>query len=81
LKTVFDYDGGGRGKGGKISLFANDKLVCEGRLESTLPFAYSLEGVVVDLGKDLGSPVIPDEYQGEFPFNGTLEKVVIELGQ
>jgi hypothetical protein len=37
LVVDFAYDGGGMGKGGKITLSANGKKIAEGRLEKTIP--------------------------------------------
>lgn len=34
----FDYDGGGVGKGGKVTMTADDKTIAEGRIENTIPF-------------------------------------------
>ena len=33
----FDYDGGGAGKGGDVTLFYDDAEVGEGRVERTVP--------------------------------------------
>jgi arylsulfatase len=79
---VFDfaYDGGGIGKGGKGTLSVDGKTVAEGRIELTAPLRFSLDESF-DVGQDTGSPVI-DEYDAKMPFkfDGTLNKVEIELG-
>jgi arylsulfatase len=48
------YDGGGMGKGGTISLFANGRKIGEGRVQQTTPFKYALsEGQ--NIGEDTGT--------------------------
>jgi arylsulfatase len=74
----FKYDGGGMGKGGKVTLSANGKTLAEGRLERTIPIQFSL-GEGVDIGMDVGSP-IDFTYQLPFAFTGKIEKVNIKLG-
>jgi arylsulfatase A-like enzyme len=77
--VTFDYDGGGVGKGGKITMTANGKKVAEGRLERTVPIKLSI-GEGLDIGMDGGSPV-DFTYTMPFPFTGTIERVTIELKQ
>jgi arylsulfatase len=73
----FNYDGGGMGKGGTVTLSANGKKVAEGRLERTVPQKFSIcEGL--DIGMDVGSPV-DFTYTPPFKFTGTIEKVTIDL--
>lgn len=79
LVVDFKYDGGGMGKGGKITMTANGKKIAEGRLERTIPIQFSL-GEGIDIGMDVGSP-IDFTYKLPFPFTGKIEKVTIELGQ
>ena len=74
----FKYDGGGMGKGGKLSLSANGKTLAEGRLEKTIPIQFSL-GEGVDIGMDVGSP-IDFTYKLPFAFTGKIEQVNIKLG-
>lgn len=77
LAFDFKYDGGGMGKGGTITLFANGKKVGTGRVEKTAGFKYSLyEGQ--DIGEDSGSPV-DSTYTPPFKFTGKIEKVTIDL--
>jgi hypothetical protein len=73
----FNYDGGGMGKGGTITLLANGKKIGTGRVEKTAGFKYSLyEGQ--DIGEDSGSPV-DSTYTPPFMFTGKIEKVTIDL--
>jgi arylsulfatase len=74
----FKYDGGGMGKGGKLTLSANGKTLAEGRLEKTIPIQFSL-GEGVDIGMDVGSP-IDFTYKLPFAFTGGIERVNIKLG-
>jgi arylsulfatase len=73
----FAYDGGGLGKGGKLTIQANGTTVAEGRLERTIPLKLSI-GEGLDIGMDGGSP-IDFTYELPFAFTGTIEKVTIEL--
>ncbi len=73
----FVYDGGGMGKGGKVTMSANGTKIAEGRLERTIPIQFSL-GEGLDIGKDVGSP-IDFTYKLPFAFTGKIENVTIEL--
>ena len=73
----FAYDGGGMGKGGRISMSVNGKRVAEGRLERTVPVRFSV-GEGLDVGMDGGSPR-DFTYEPPFTFTGTIEKVTIDL--
>jgi hypothetical protein len=74
----FRYDGGGMGKGGKVTLSANGRTLVEGRPEKPIPIQFSL-GEGVDIGMDVGSP-IDFTYKLPFAFTGKIEKVNIKLG-
>lgn len=77
LVVDFAYDGGGMGKGGKVTLSANGKSLAEGRMERTIPIQFSL-GEGLDVGKDVGSQV-DFTYTMPFPFTGKIEKVTVDL--
>ena len=77
LVVDFIYDGGGMGKGGKLTMSANGKKIAEGRLERTIPIQMSL-GEGLDIGEDVGSP-IDFTYKLPFAFTGKIENVTIEL--
>jgi arylsulfatase len=77
IRVEFDYDGGGVGKGGAVTLFVNDKKVGEGRVERTVPARYSADETF-DVGMDTGSPVSM-EYASPNRFTGKLKKVEITL--
>jgi arylsulfatase len=74
---VFDYDGGGVGKGGMARLLVDGAEVSAGRIESTVPFVFSMSGETLDVGVDTGAPVGP--YEHRFPFTGEIVRVEIEL--
>ena len=78
IAVDFKYDGGGMGKGGKVTLSANGKTLAEGRLERSIPLTFSL-GEGIDIGMDTGSPV-DFTYKLPFAFTGKIEKVNIKLG-
>jgi hypothetical protein len=57
--------------------FVNGEKVGQGRIEVTQCCAFSAtEGA--DVGLNTGTPVSPD-YTNPFKFNGTIEKVTIDL--
>jgi arylsulfatase len=77
LRAEFAYDGGGLGKGGKMSLFVGNQKVGEGRMEQTQAITLGLGGTL-DVGEDTGSAV--DEiYTPPYRFSGTIEKVTVSL--
>src|SRR5262249_49273723 len=77
LVVDFAYDGGGPGKGGKLTMTADGNKVAEGRLERTIPAKFSI-GEGLDIGMDVGSPV-DFTYKLPFKFTGKIEKVTVEL--
>ncbi|WP_371280058.1 arylsulfatase [Dokdonella sp.] len=79
IKVEFDYDGGGRGKGGTVVLSVDDKKVAEGRVEKTNAFIFSLdEGA--DVGVDEDTPVTEAYRAGvSSRFAGKIEKVNIQV--
>ena len=77
IKLVFDYDGGGLGKGGAARLMVNERVVAQGRIEKTVPFLFSMSGETLDVGEDTGAPVGP--YKPGFAFTGRIHKVEIEI--
>ncbi len=79
--VVFDfkYDGGGIGKGGMATLSVDSKQVAQGRIAATVPARFSFDETF-DVGEDTGTPVSLD-YDVPFKFTGTIEKVVVRLGE
>jgi len=79
IQLDFKYDGGGIGKGGLATLTVDGKKVAEQRLARTIPFRVSVDETL-DIGEDTGTPVSED-YHVPFKFTGTLNKVVVRLGE
>lgn len=80
IEARFAYDGKSpkeRGLGGTVTLWADGIRLGEGRIEKTLPNAFTvLEGM--DVGADYGSPV-SDKYPFPFPFKGRLDTVTLDI--
>ena len=78
LELRFDYDGGGAGKGGDITFICDGTVIGSGRVEKTVPGLFSFdEGL--DVGMDTLEPVVPDYKTPKGAFNGTIEKVVLDI--
>ena len=75
----FDADETRPGTGGSVSLWANGRQVGEGRIERTVPIAFS-SYAGMDIGRDNGL-VVDREYHAKapYPFTGTVRKVVFDL--
>jgi hypothetical protein len=79
VRMEFKYDGGGIGKGGKVSIFVDGKKAGEGRVEQTEPFAFGEESL--DIGHEAGSPVTADYPQnGRSEFSGEVNWVEFDAG-
>jgi arylsulfatase len=79
VRVEFKYDGGGIGKGGKVSIFVDGKKTGEGRIEQTEPFAFGEESL--DIGHEAGSPVTADYPQsGPNQFSGDVNWVEFDAG-
>ena len=79
VRMQFDADREERSAGGTVSLFANDRMVGEGRLEKTVFFRFS--GYAgMDIGRDNGL-VVDRAYAAKapYPFTGTVKNVVFDL--
>ena len=79
VRVEFTYDGGGLGKGGTASLFLDGNKVGEGRVEATVPMAFSADETL-DIASDSGTPVTDDLDSGDTEFNGRVRWVEIDLG-
>ena len=77
VRFDFTYDGGGPGKGGQGVILVNGQKVAEGRIDQTLCCLLSLDETA-DVGRNDGTPVTED-YKVPFAFNGTIDKVTIDL--
>jgi arylsulfatase len=80
VRMEFAYDGGGLAKGGNVSLYYDGKKVGEGRVERTVPMAFSADETT-DLGRDTATPVSSDYTRSTSVFNGKVHWVQIDLGK
>jgi arylsulfatase len=78
VRMEFAYDGGGLGKGGTVSLYADGRKIGEGRVEMTQPFCFSADETV-DVGVEAGSPVSPDYGPRGNAFNGEVNWVELDV--
>jgi arylsulfatase len=79
LQFVFDYDGGGSGKGGKGMLLVNGQKVAEGRIEHTQAGLFSADETA-DVGIDLGTPVVEAiGAEAKSRFTGRIPKLTVEV--
>ncbi len=78
LRVEFAYDGGGVGKGGSASLYVDASKVGEGRVDATVPMAFSADETT-DVGTDSATPVTDDLVEGKTTFNGRVRWVQIDL--
>ena len=76
IRVDFKYDGSGLGKGGTVTLYVNEKKVCEGRVDKTVYARFGNE--TFDVGMDEGSPV-SEAYQPPFTYTGNIKKVEINI--
>jgi hypothetical protein len=75
----FAYDGGGPGKGGKVTLSVNGKQVAEGRVEKTQANIFSADETA-DVGIDNQTPVAEGIGIGAATrFTGKIKKVTLEV--
>jgi len=79
VKMLFEIEEPRPGSGGKVTLWANDRQIGEGRLEHTVPIAFtSYSGM--DIGRDNGLVVDLDyEDKAPYAFTGTVKEVVFDL--
>jgi arylsulfatase len=81
LRVDFDYDGGGYGKGGKLTFQVNGKVVARDALPAS-PIAFFTIDETFDVGIDRGSPVgdYPADAMPGYALTGAaVEKVDIDL--
>ncbi len=79
VKMLFESDEPKPGSGGRVTLWANDRQIGEGRLEHTVPIAFtSYAGT--DVSRDNGL-VVDLDYESKAPyvFTGTVKNVVFDL--
>lgn len=79
LSCVFDYDGGGLGRGGLLHLLIDGVEIGSGRVHSTTPYLYSLSDTM-DIGVERGTPVTLDYPTGHTSRLHGLMRVRFSLG-
>jgi arylsulfatase A-like enzyme len=78
VRMEFAYEGGGLGKGGKVSLYVDGKKVGEGGIPITQAIVFSADDGC-DLGEDNGASVSPDYKPKKNAFNGTVKGVQLSI--
>jgi arylsulfatase len=78
LTFDFKYDGGGMGKGGLGTLLVDGTPVQNGRMEQSAPLMLAWDEAF-NVGIDTGTAVAPKDYEVPFAFNGTIERITVEL--
>jgi arylsulfatase len=78
---VFDYtyDGPGIAKGGTGVLKVDGKVVDTQKQANSIAF-LQVADEPFDVGVDTRTGVNDKDYQGPFPFNGTINKLTFKLG-
>lgn len=77
LKADFDYEGGGLGKGAKITLQVDGHAVAQGRLKHSLAFIVGEDAAI---GRDTGT-ALTDAYKVPFKYLGRINSVKIHLAR
>jgi arylsulfatase len=79
IRFEFAYDGGGQGKGGDGTLYVNDQVVAQGRIERTQPRIFSADETA-DVGVDFATPVVETiGSEAESRFSGRIPSVTVEI--
>jgi arylsulfatase len=78
VRMEFAYDGGGLGKGGKVTLFVDGEVVGDGRLGATIPMIFSADETT-DIGSDTATPVSDDYGARDNEFNGKVAWVQLDV--
>ncbi|KXX59883.1 MULTISPECIES: arylsulfatase [unclassified Rhodococcus (in: high G+C Gram-positive bacteria)] len=79
VRMEFDYEGGGLGKGGTVTLYADGHSIGSGKVERTLPFMFSMDETV-DVGIDVASPVSSEYGPTGNGFTGDIAWARIDIG-
>jgi len=80
VRAEFAYDGGGLAKGGTVSLHVDGAKIGEGRVDMTVPMAFSADETT-DVGRDTGTPV-SDRYEATGnEFTGRVRWVQLDIDE
>jgi len=80
VRAEFDYDGGGLGKGGTVTLYIDGDAVGEGRVDATQPMLFSADETT-DVGNDSATSVTDDFTADETAFTGRVRWAQIDIGE
>ena len=79
VKMLFEADEPKPGTGGKVTLWAGDKQIGEGRLDKTISLIFTTYAGM-DMGRDNGGVVdLAYEDRAPYAFTGTVKKVIFDL--
>ncbi|HEY4075548.1 MAG TPA: arylsulfatase [Rhizomicrobium sp.] len=78
VRMEFAYDGGGLGKGGAVSLYADGKKIGDGKVGATAAMVFSADDGC-DVGCDTGAPVSQDYGPHGNDFTGHIRGVEIAI--
>jgi arylsulfatase len=78
IRMNFDYDGGGIGKGGTVTILVNGEQVASGRIERTQPMIFSADETAA-VGVDDATPVTADYKERDNAFTGKIPKVTVDV--
>jgi arylsulfatase A-like enzyme len=78
VRAEFAYDGAGLGKGGTVMLFIDGKKCGEGRVEMTVPMAFSADETC-DVGVGTGTAVSTDYPERGNEFTGKVKWVQLDI--
>ncbi len=79
VKMLFEIDAPRPGAGGRVTLWANGQQIGEGRLDKTVPVAFS-SYAGMDIGRDNGLVVdLAYEDKAPYAFTGAVQKVTFDL--
>ncbi len=79
VRMEFDYEGGGPGKGGTVTLYVDGAEVAGGTVTATVPGVFSADETT-DIGTDTATGVTDDLDRSTVTFDGTVRWVQIDLG-
>jgi arylsulfatase len=80
IRMEFEYDGGGLGKGGDVTLYVDGEKAGEGRVDMTVPMLFSADETT-DVGSDSATPVSDDHGPAETHFTGRVNWVQIDIDE
>jgi arylsulfatase A-like enzyme len=79
VRTEFDYDGPGLGKGGTVTLYLDGVKIGQGNVAATAPAVFSADDTC-DVGRENGA-LVADDYPVPNTFTGQVNWVEIDVGE